>query len=240
MEIHSIIAVLSLAFGLGMLHALDADHIMAVTGLASRRPDWRTTLRFCLRWAIGHGLSLSVIGAGVLLLGMAIPTHLSAVAEHLVGGVLIAIGVWLLWTLYRKGAHLHFHTHDEMTPAPVRHAHWHVHAPASAPHHAHSTRQRSHRHDHSAVLVGVLHGTAGSAPLLALLPLARLASPWVGLAYLVVFGLGVILAMLMFGGVLGGVYAGLARYGERLVKILRTGVALSSIGYGLFLLYGAA
>lgn len=254
MELHSIVVVLSLAFGLGMLHALDADHIMAVTGLASRRPDWRTTLRFCLRWAIGHGVSLSVIGAGVLLLGMAIPDRLSAMAEHLVGVVLVAIGAWLLWSLYRRGAHLHFHVHDNAGHKRIWHAHWHVHGRhAHGEHAAHgqhavvthdhatvaSPARNGHRHDHSAVLVGVLHGTAGSAPLLALLPLAKLGSPWLGLAYLVLFGLGVIAAMLIFGGVLGGVYAWLARFGDRLVRALRTAVALSSIGYGLFLLHGA-
>jgi high-affinity nickel permease len=82
-------AVLTLAFGLGLMHALDADHIMAVSGLASARPGRRRALAFCARWAIGHGLSLLSIGAAVLLLGLAIPVSLSAHAESLVGVVLM-------------------------------------------------------------------------------------------------------------------------------------------------------
>jgi nickel/cobalt exporter len=226
MEEHSIIAILSLAFGLGMLHALDADHIMAVSGLASTRPGLRTSLKFCARWAIGHGLSLLLIGSAVLLLGMAIPTSLSAVAESLVGVVLIGIGVWVIWTLVYQRAHLHFHRHDDLP----RHAHWHVH------HHRQEHHRDPHRHDHSAVMVGILHGTAGSAPLLALIPLARIGSAWLGMAYLGLFSLGVLVAMVVFGGLLGGVYTWLARWGNQVVLGLRAVVALSAIAFGGHLL----
>ncbi|HKK13287.1 MAG TPA: sulfite exporter TauE/SafE family protein [Gammaproteobacteria bacterium] len=228
MDAHSNATVLSLAFGLGLLHALDADHIMAVTGLASTRPGWRTSLAFCGRWAVGHGLSLVTIGAGVLLLGMAIPVRLSATAEHLVGVVLVAIGAWVLWDLVRKRAHLHFHRHDGMPG----HAHWHQH------HGRAGHDERAHRHGHRAVLVGLLHGTAGSAPLLALIPLAKMGSPWVGLAYLLVFSLGVLSSMLVFGGLLGGVYGWLNRWGERGVRAVRGLVGMSSIAFGGYLLVG--
>lgn len=231
MENQSVVAILSLAFGLGLLHALDADHIMAVSGLASTRPGLRSSIKFCAHWAIGHGLTLLSIGAGVFLLGMAIPTRLSEYAEHLVGAVLIAIGVWIIWQLARQKAHLHFHRHDDLP----RHAHWHVHTK----HIAEDIHQR-HSHDHSAITVGILHGTAGSAPLLALLPLAKMGSPWIGMGYLAVFGLGVIAAMMLFGGLLGGVYTWLSRRGEGIIRILRATVALSSISFGAYLIYGSA
>ncbi len=164
-------AVLTLAFGLGMLHALDADHIMAVSTLASTRSGRQRALAFCARWAIGHGLTLLTIGAAVLLLGMAIPARLSADAESLVGVVLVLIGAWVLWDLWRRRVHLHFHAHE----GAITHAHWHLDQPGAA-----RRGEHGHAHGHGAVLVGVMHGTAGSAPLLALLPMAQ-HGPWFGL-----------------------------------------------------------
>lgn len=229
-DISASLSVLSLAFGLGMLHALDADHIMAVSGLAARRPGLRSSLRFCARWALGHGAILLVIGSAVLLLGMAIPETLSNIAELLVGAILIAIGGWVLWDLSRRRAHLHFHRHDQLP----QHAHWHTHQA----HHRDAHAGDPHQHGHSAVLVGILHGTAGSAPLLALLPLSAMGhSPWQGLAYLLLFGSGVIVSMLMFGGLLGGAFHWLARWGQQGVRLLRSTVALSSIGFGGYLLF---
>jgi nickel/cobalt exporter len=231
MDNPSILTLLSLAFGLGLLHALDADHIMAVSGLAARRPSLRNSLRFCARWAVGHGLTLLLIGSAVLMLGMAIPERLSAVAEALVGAVLIAIGLWVLWNLRCSRAHLHFHDHDNLPP----HAHWHGH-------HQHATQHDAdkHQHQHSAVFVGVLHGTAGSAPLLALIPLASLGhSPWLGMAYLALFSLGVLLAMFLFGGLLGSSFDWLSRRGDNVLRVTRACVATSSMVFGIYLLQGA-
>lgn len=223
------VAVLSLAFGLGLLHALDADHVMAVSGLASSRPGLRTSLAFCARWAVGHGLSLVMIGSAVLLLGVAVPTELSAVAESLVGVALIAIGAWVLWTLAAQGIHLHFHRHEGLP----RHAHWHKHD------FSHNHERNVHRHGHGTVMVGVLHGTAGSAPLLALIPLAQIGSPWIGLAYLALFSGGVLVSMLLFGGLLGCFYSWLLRWGGQVVNGVRAAVALSAVGFGGHLLVSA-
>lgn len=224
------LSVLTLAFGLGMLHALDADHIMTVSSLSSARPGWRTSLGFCARWAIGHAASLWLIGASVYLFGRAIPVQLSEYAEAAVGAVLLAIGVWLLWDLWVRGAHLHFHEHDGLRS----HAHWHRHTAVEDREH----RAAGHRHTHSAVLVGMLHGTAGSAPLLALIPIARLGSAWVAMGYLVLFGLGTLAAMLLFGGVLGGAYERLTRWGVRTVRAARIAVAASAAVFGVYLLHG--
>jgi sulfite exporter TauE/SafE len=207
------------------VHALDADHIAAVSGLASSRRAGRATWRFCLHWATGHGLTLLLIGAAVLLLGMAIPSSLSALAESLVGAVLILIGLGVFRDLYRSRAHLHFHQHDALPP----HAHWHRHE-KDAPHDA-----RAHRHGHRALLVGVLHGTAGSAPLLALLPAMTQGAPWVGMLYLLIFSLGVLCTMLIFGGVLSVLFA---RMAARLLFLLRGSVAAGSMLFGGWLLHG--
>ena len=224
----SIWGIMSLAFSLGMMHALDADHVVAVSGLGARGRDWKQAVAFSARWAIGHGGALMIIGAGVYLLGMAIPESLSAWTEKAVGLVLILIGGWVIQDLVRKQAHLHFHSHDDFP----KHAHWHTHDARERKHHG-----EHHRHEHAPVMVGVLHGVAGSAPLLALLPLTQMDSPWLGMFYLLMFSLGVFMAMLLFGGVLGGLLNLLQRWGQRLVTAVRLLAGLTSIGFGLHLLY---
>lgn len=224
------VSLITLAFGLGMVHALDADHIVAVSSLASTRSNRRDTVGFCVRWAIGHGLSLLLIGSCVFLLGMAIPREISHYAETLVGVVLITIGLALCWQLIRQNAHLHVHHHDDLPP----HAHWHTHERHQTDHH----RDR-HRHRHAAVLVGLVHGTAGSAPLLVLIPLAKIGTPWIGMLYLITFSIAVLITMLIFGGLLSSVYQWLTRHGPVFVKTSRAIIAAGSMGYGSYLLAGS-
>lgn len=220
-------ALLSMAFALGMVHALDADHVAAVSGLSCTGSSWKNSLRFCTRWALGHTAALLLIGAAVLFLGMAIPQPVSAWAEKLVGLALILIGSWVLLDLWRKQAHLHFHAHDNMP----KHAHWHTHDAHEQQHADH------HQHDHTPIMVGALHGTAGSAPLLAVLPLSQMPSPWMGFFYLLLFGAGVLIAMLIFGGALGSLFVLLQHWGDRFIALLRLLVAVVSIGFGVHLLH---
>ena len=188
MDFSQLPVILSLAFGLGLLHSLDADHIMAVSNLASTRPDSRSTVWFCLRWAVGHGLTLLFIGIVVFVFGLSLPESISMYAEFVVAFVLILIGVYVISDVLRQHAHIHFHKHDGL-PA---HAHWHSHK-----------NDKSHRHAHTAIFIGMLHGLAGSAPLLALIPIALSEQAIYGFIYLMIFSFGVLFAMLLFGGLLG-------------------------------------
>lgn len=224
MDFTATLGILGLAFALGLLHAFDADHIMAVTSLSSRLPSRAAALPICLRWSIGHGTSLMLLGCAVLLLGMTIPESLARGAEVVVGGLLVLIGVLVLYDLHVRRIHVHFHQHHGHPP----HAHWHSHR-----HHDH------HWHRHGATLVGFVHGVAGSAPLLALLPMAQLDSPAMGLAYLVTFSLGVLLAMVVAGGILGHLYARLAD-SARLLTTVRSAVGAGAIALGSWWLAGFA
>lgn len=221
MELLTVESTLLLAFGLGLMHALDADHIMAVSGLAAKRPSFARCVRFCFHWATGHGLALVLIAASVYLLGLSVPEHLSSVAESLVGAILILIGLWSLKDIAQKGLKLSFHRHEP----DIHHAHWH---------------QDDHNklQDHSALLVGILHGTAGSAPLLLLIPLSKMGSASHAMAYVLLFGLGVIISMLIFGGLMAQGYKHLAKLGNRLVVAVRATVALSAVLLGSHLVYG--
>lgn len=222
-ELQALPGILTLAFGLGLLHALDADHILAVSTLASgRRAEARRARRLCLRWAIGHGAILMVLGTLAWSLGARLPDSISHYAEAVVGLLLIGMGLWVLRDLRRRALRLDAHHH------------------AGLPRHVHWRSDPAGREGHGATLVGALHGLAGSAPLLALIPLATQKSLFAGLLYLGLFSLGALLAMLLFGGLLGLVFVRLARWGERGLALLRGSIAAGSVGLGLVLLYGMA
>lgn len=209
--------ILILAFGLGLLHSLDADHIMAVSNLASAQPGRKKIIRFCLHWALGHAVTLLVIGLLVFALGFSLPSSLSLYAEAVVGLVLIIIGIIVLADVIRQHAHIHFHQHDGLPS----HAHWHSHK-----------KENSHRHAHTAVFVGMLHGLAGSAPLLALIPIAMSEQPLYGFMYLIIFSLGVLFAMLLFGGVLGFFTNKILAASESLFRWVRGVLGIGAIGAG--------
>lgn len=218
---------LALAFVLGLVHALDADHVMAVSVLATRGHGVAQGVRAGLRWAAGHGLVVLVAGSTLLLAGRTLPPALAAIAERAVGLVMIALGGWVLVELLRRRAHVHFHAHDGLPP----HAHWHDHAPRSA-----GTHPSAHQHDHGALLVGALHGFAGSAPILAVFPIARV-SPALAIGALACFGLGVAFTMAVVSGVLGHAsgWLGRARAGRGL-SWLRGLAAGGSVAIGSWLL----
>ena len=230
---------LALAFALGLIHAFDADHVMALSVFATRGRSAADGARAGLRWAAGHGLV--ILGAGLLLLlvGRALPDSISALADRAVGLVMIGLGLFVWIELARRRAHLHFHAHDGLPP----HAHWHDHARAAAPRRTspaagdagHSGVE--HRHEHGAVFVGALHGLAGSAPILAVLPVAR-HSPPIALAYLVLFGVGVAVSMVAVSGLLGHVAGRLsARGAGRGLSWLRGVGASGSVALGSWLAF---
>jgi nickel/cobalt exporter len=224
MDLTHISFVITLAFGLGMLHALDADHIMAVSGLIANQRSIKDTLRFCLRWAIGHGSILLLAGILAFALGWVLPDAWSHYADAGVGVVLIVIGAMVLINLYRQRIHVHFHSHDGLP----KHAHWHSHHQHDMTKHA----QNPHRHGHGPLLVGMLHGLSGSAPLLALIPMATLKSPMLGFVYLLIFSVGVLLSMLLFGGLLNLFLKVVERYAERLLIWIRAITGLGAIVIG--------
>lgn len=219
---------LAIAFVLGLLHAVDADHVMALSVFATRERGAAAGARAGLRWSLGHGVVLLVVGLCFVGLGRAMPEAWSATAERAVGLVMIGLGIYVWLELARSRAHLHFHAHDGLVP----HAHWHEHA------HAHpDARAARHQHEHGALFVGALHGLAGSAPLLVVLPIAA-SAPVVATAYLVLFGLGVAVAMIAVSGLLGHVASRLSAKGAaRSLSWLRGLGAGGSVAIGAWLAF---
>src|ERR1700710_167833 len=116
-------AILSLGFLLGMQHALEADHIAAVSSIAARRSDIRDIVKHGLTWGLGHTLTLFIFAGAAILLGHAIPDTIARPIETAVGGMLIGLGAPVLWRrggrrVYfpppRQGvgtSHIHLHSH---------------------------------------------------------------------------------------------------------------------------------
>jgi cytochrome c biogenesis protein CcdA len=183
------LGILGLGFLLGMQHALEADHIAAVSSIAARRTHVSDIVKHGLTWGLGHTLTLFVFAGAAILLGHSIPEHLARPLETAVGIMLIGLGAHVLWRLWRDRVHFHRHGHGDGTV----HIHAHSHAGettahARAPHsHAHGFRWRT-------LLVGLMHGMAGSAALL-VLAVSQASSAAAGLGYVALFGIGSMIGM---------------------------------------------
>jgi nickel/cobalt exporter len=206
--------------------------------LSVRRSSKMASFRYATRWALGHAAALFALAIPAVALGVAIPEAFSTIAECAVGAILVALGVFLLIDVLRSRAHVHFHSHDGLVP----HAHWHEHGSRgndSATADAHGAH--SHRHEHGAIFIGALHGWAGTAPFLALIPAVSQGSVLVAVLYLLVFCAGVLIAMLGFGGLLGSLLAGFLH--QRLsgcLRLIRGAIAAGSVAIGAHLLTSIA
>lgn len=178
---------------LGFLHALEVDHMLAVSTFVSRRPAPVIAARFGARWGIGHSLAVLLAGGILLVTGLRWPERFDALGEALVGVMLALLGGWAMVSA-RK---LHLHPPAEHGD----HAHLHLH-PDAAPGHRHghaAAAGHRHAHEHGGMtLVGLLHGLAGTSAVVALVPVTLVDRPGIGIGYLIAFGMGVTLAMTLF------------------------------------------
>jgi cytochrome c biogenesis protein CcdA len=181
--------ILGLGFLLGMQHALEADHIAAVSSLAARRTHIGDVVKHGLTWGLGHTLSLFVFAGLAILLGHAIPEHFARPLETAVGVMLVGLGAHVLWRLWRDRVHFHRHGHGDGTV----HFHAHSHAGETVAH-ARAAHAHAHGFRWRALLVGLMHGMAGSAALL-VLAASRASSPAAGLGYVALFGIGSMVGM---------------------------------------------
>jgi high-affinity nickel permease len=169
--------ILGLGFLLGMQHALEADHIAAVSSIAARRSRIGDIVKHGLTWGLGHTLTLFVFAGAAILLGRAIPETVAKPIEGAVGIMLMALGSHVLWRLWRDRVHFHRHGHADGTV----HFHAHSHLGDTVPH-----ARAAHAHEHGfrwrTLLVGLMHGMAGSAALL-VLAVTQASSPAAGLGY---------------------------------------------------------
>lgn len=182
-------SVLLLGLLLGLQHALEADHLAAVASLSTRSGTLGDAARQGAAWGIGHSLTLLLFGGLLLLVDAAVAPWIADALESAVGIMLIVLGLDVLRRLRRRRVHFHVHSHGS-----ERHFHAHSHARTAE----HNNDPHHHAHPAKlplrAVLVGMMHGLAGTAALL-VFALGSIDSTMQGLAYIAVFGLGSIAGM---------------------------------------------
>lgn len=217
----------ALAILIGMSHALEADHVAAVGSMAARQTSMKSIVRTGAVWGIGHTLTLMAFAGAALVLGLTISENLAGWLEFTVGLMLIGLGAHVLYRMVRDRVHFHLHKHDDQT-------HFHAHSHAGEPAEVHDPAHHDHNHQPfpvRALLVGMMHGMAGSA---ALLVLSASTAPDVisGFGYVAMFGVGSVLGMAGLSAVIAVPLAYSARlltWGNRVIQGA-TGVATIALG----------
>ncbi len=225
----STFALLGIGFLIGLKHATEADHVAAVsTMVAERKSLWSSALVGGL-WGLGHTISLVVAGIFVLLLDFEISETTERWLEFGVGVMLIVLGVNVVRKIV-SGGQVHVHTHDH--GEHHHHTHPHVHDRAEAVDHEVAHTRQSPK----ALIIGLVHGLAGSAGLM-LVMIPAMPSKTVGLLYIVIFGIGSIGGMMLMSFLVGlPFHYTAARFGG-FNRILQLGAGAVSVVLGLWIVY---
>lgn len=248
----ALLSAIGLGFLLGIKHATDADHVVAVSTIVSQTRSLVRAPAIGILWGIGHTSTLLVVGLVVLAFRVSIPERVALGMEGGVGIMLVALGALNVRAFLRQRVHSHVHEHDEA-------AHPHFHSHESTP---------THSHDHarpqgflSAVagevishtswlfspaayrqvglrplLVGLVHGLAGSAAL-TLLVLSTLGSVPLGLLYIVIFGVGSIMGMLLVTTAMAAPFAWASTRVRNMNQWVQVGAGSFSIALGALLMW---
>jgi len=232
-----------LELGLGVLaggiHTVSgADHLAAMAPLALRRP--REGARIGLQWGLGHGCGVAALGGvGWWLRGRVALEAWSETAEAGVGVVLILVGLWAVRSALRARLHAHPHRHDLEHGTSGEREHSHVHLHRHQDGHAvggESADSReailAHGHHHTALAVGALHGVAGTAHLVGVLPGLMMPSVPALLGYLLGYGAGATLAMCGFGWLTGRVARARGFDATRAYRLLLSSAGVAAIAVG--------
>lgn len=245
----TLLPILLFGFFLGMRHATDSDHVVAVTTIVSRQRCIGSAAWTGIFWGIGHGLTLLIVGGAIILFGLIVPERLGMSLEFCVALMLILLGALNLKATFRAVESISAdHEHDVH-----RHTHRHgdyVHS------HLHGHEAATHGHAEEAVppakldrwfgssqfyqalrpiFIGTVHGLAGSAAV-ALLVLPIIHDPLWAMAYLFVFGVGTIAGMMLITAAIAVPVSCSTRF-QFLHRHLGTAAGVLSLGFGLFLVY---
>ncbi len=242
MDMH-FIGFLLLGFFTGMGHALEADHLAAVGALASREREdatregrkpfglWRMA-GLGASWGMGHATTLLLLSLVVIITGRMLSDHVAAMLEFAVGVMLVLLGLDVLRRLWRDKVHFHVHDHGDGRV----HIHAHSHAGSDVPH-----DRDPHHHAHPvgfswrAFLVGLMHGAAGTAGLLALAAAAT-RDVFTTVIYVILFGIGAMTGMALLTAVVSVPLGIGARKITWLFRGVQVAAAAVALGLGVMIM----
>ena len=205
-------------FGLGLAHALDSDHVIAVSTILCNSPSLRKSIVSATAWGTGHSAALLIVGLLVLAFRVVIPESIMSLLELPAGVALIILGIFLIRSLVKNNASAHQHTHP------------HIHLDGNGKSYVHT-----HAHLHKSAFTGILQGLGGSAAVM-LVTLATVPSAELGFVFILIFGVGVILGMVSIACLISSL---LTLTASRLKKVHEKIVAVTgliSIGFGVFII----
>jgi high-affinity nickel-transport protein len=241
--------LIALGFFLGMRHATDADHVIAISTIVSKQRGLAGAAWIGAIWGVGHTITVMVVGGAIIFFSIVVPPRIGLAMEFTVAIMLVILGILTLTGMTQWlrdqvspnlfGAHGHTHAHGDYA-----HSHTHGHTEAD---HGHRAEQTPPAWLDSALgslslyqlarplLIGIVHGLAGSAAV-ALLVLAAIRDPFWAFIYLMLFGVGTIAGMMLITFALAAPFAVTAQKFPRFNVYLRVGSGLLSVGFGLFLM----
>lgn len=226
------LGVIGVGLLFGLRHATEADHVVAVGAIVCERRGWRDAVRTGALWGAGHTIAILLAGLLVLGLNVVIPGPVTRFLEIAVAIMIIALGSAALARALRSRSDVHVHVHAH---GALEHRHLHFHEPE----HEHAQGLVPGDHDHAMrrigmkpLAVGMLHGLAGSAAL-TLLVLAQIHSTALGMAYLLVFGLGSIGGMALMSLAISVPFAATVAH-PGLNRGVRVAAGVLSMAFGLF------
>lgn len=234
----SILAVLGIGLVFGLKHATEVDHVVAISTIVSRHKNVFHSAIVGALWGLGHTASLLIVAALVLSLRIAVPEKVSGWLEFGVAIMIICLGISALRRALQKNEHVHVHQHSHDGLSHT-HIHFHEneteHVPARQSRHSHALSRLGLK----PVLIGMMHGLAGSGALM-LLVLTQISSAWLGFLYVATFGVGSIAGMILMSGLIGLPFAFSSGKLTNLHQGLQTVAAVFSICFGIWYAYKAA
>jgi hypothetical protein len=244
----ALLSILVLGFFLGMRHATDPDHVIAVATIVTRQRSLARAALIGAWWGLGHTITIFVVGSGIILFNLVIPTRIGLSMELSVGIMLLILGIANIAGFLRSVpepdaqpavVHSHAHAHGDFI-----HSHAHSHEPEGHPHAADYNPVSfvdkkigaSNLYQHLRPLfVGIVHGLAGSAAV-ALLVLTTIRNPSWAVAYLLIFGAGTIAGMMVITMSLASTLKFVGRSHSVAHKLAMASGVLS-VAFGCFVIY---